>query len=43
MTIVFTDSFCVKNRKWKNLDLLYLKIYKYFVSEFWICYVLCHT
>jgi hypothetical protein len=32
----------MKNRNMKNLDLLYLKIYKSFVANFWICCVLCH-
>jgi hypothetical protein len=31
----------MKNTKLKNLDLLYLKIYKSSVVEFWICCVLC--
>jgi hypothetical protein len=34
------DNFCMKNRNVKNLDLLYLKIYKSFVTNFRICCVL---
>jgi hypothetical protein len=26
----------------KNLDLLYLKIYKSYVANFWLCCVLCY-
>jgi hypothetical protein len=38
----FFDSFCMKNRKLKNLDQLYRKIYKSSIAEFWICCVSCH-
>jgi hypothetical protein len=38
----FPDILCMKNRKLKNLDLLYLKIYKSTIVEFWICCVLCY-
>jgi hypothetical protein len=39
--MIFLDKFCMKNRNVKNLDLLYLKIYKSYVANFWICCVLC--
>jgi hypothetical protein len=32
----------MKNRKLENLDLLYLKIYKTSIANFWICCVLCY-
>jgi hypothetical protein len=35
-------SFCIKNTYVENLDLLYLKIYKSSVANFWICCVLGH-
>jgi hypothetical protein len=34
--------FAWKIEMWKNLDLLYLKIYKTSVANFWICCVLCY-
>jgi hypothetical protein len=40
--MLFTDSFCMKNRNVKKLDLLYLKIHKSSVANFWICCVLCY-
>jgi hypothetical protein len=36
------DSFYMKNKNVKNLDLQYLKLYKSFVANFWICCVLGH-
>jgi hypothetical protein len=39
--MVFPDHFCMKNKNMKNLDLLYLKIYKSSVANFMICCVLC--
>jgi hypothetical protein len=42
MSIVFPDNFCMKNRNRKNLDLLYLKIYKSSATSFQICGVLCY-
>jgi hypothetical protein len=38
--MLFLDRVCTKHRKLINLDLLYLKIYKCSVAEFWICCVL---
>jgi hypothetical protein len=36
------DSFCMKDRNVKNLDLQYPKIYKSSAANFWICCVLGH-
>jgi hypothetical protein len=38
----FLIILCMKNRNVKNLDLWYLKIYRSYVCNFWICCVLCH-
>jgi hypothetical protein len=40
--MLFPDNFGMKNRNVKNLDLLYLKIYKTSGPNFWICCVLCY-
>jgi hypothetical protein len=33
--MLFPDNGCMKNRNVKNLYLLYLKIYKSYVANFW--------
>jgi hypothetical protein len=38
----FPNIFGMKNRNVKNLDLCYLKNYKFSVDDFWICCVLCY-
>jgi hypothetical protein len=43
MTIAFPSSFCMKHTKLKNLDLLYLKIYKSSIPNVRICCVLCYA
>jgi hypothetical protein len=40
--MLLPDKFCMKVRNVKNLDLLYLKIHKPSVANFWICYGLCY-
>jgi hypothetical protein len=41
--MLFPDNFCMKKWKLKNLDLLYLKIYKSSVAKFWgmLCVMPC--
>jgi hypothetical protein len=41
LVYAFPDNFSMKNRKLKNLDVLYLKNYKSYVANFWVCRVLC--
>jgi hypothetical protein len=33
----FPENLCKENKKLENLDLLYLKVYKFSLASFWLC------